>query len=139
MVSNIKDPARRSSRSGLFAIKKTVYSPLPKIPFQRIARAILGPHYELSLVICGDSLARKMNRTYRKKAYAANVLSFPLEAREGEILLNVAAAAREAKKFKTSLHARLMLLFVHGCLHLKGMRHGAKMDELEETMLGKFA
>ena len=94
--------------------------------------------YELSLVICGDTLARSMNRRYRKKTYAANVLSFPLGLQEGEMFLNAQAAAREAKKYGVPLRARFVLLFAHGCLHLKGMRHGAKMEKLERKMLRKF-
>jgi len=36
-----------------------------RIPFEEIAQAVLGKNYELSLVICGDNLARRMNREYR--------------------------------------------------------------------------
>ena len=68
------------------------------IPYEKIADAILGKSYELSLVVCGDDLARRMNRAYRKKDYRPNVLSFPLSKKEGEIFLNVRAAAREARK-----------------------------------------
>src|SRR3989344_579754 len=109
-----------------------------RIPFEKIAQAILGKNYELSLVICGDSLARRMNREYRlpslmlrqasKKNYSPNVLSFPLSKTEGEIFLNARAAAREAKKYHVPFNERMTLLFAHGCLHLKGLRHGAKME-----------
>ena len=64
------------------------------IPYEKIANAVLGTKYELSLVICGDALARKMNHKYRKKSYKPNVLSFPLSKNEGEVFLNVRAAAR---------------------------------------------
>ena len=111
---------------------------LPPLAFERVARAILGNQYHLSLVICTDSLARTINRTYRKKTYAANVLSFPLEKREGEMFLNIAAATREAKQFDVSLAARLMMLFIHGCLHLKGLRHTAKMEILERDFFNKY-
>jgi len=133
-------------QSHVVEIRRTTRHPLPRISFEKIARALLpsprrrrGEHYQLSLVLCGDTLARKINRTYRKKTYAANVLSFPLDKYEGEMFLNVEAAAREAKRFKVSLRARLTLLFVHGCLHLKGMRHGNLMERLEKKMLKRFA
>lgn len=119
-------------------IRGVVKGSIPKVPFQRIAREILGGRYELSLVLCGDSLARKINRQYRKKLYAANVLSFPLDANEGEIFLNTQAARREAKEYDVSLKKRLMLLFVHACLHLKGLRHGKKMNALEQKTVNKF-
>lgn len=110
-----------------------------RIPFEKIARDVLIKGYQLSLVLCDDSLARKINRTYRKKDYAANVLSFPLDAHEGEIFLNIEAAEREAKRFSVSLRSHLMLLFVHGCLHLKGLGHGVAMENSEERTLKKFA
>jgi probable rRNA maturation factor len=112
---------------------------VPRIPFEKISRAVLPKNYQLSLVLCSDPLARKINRAYRKKSYAANVLSFPLGKREGELFLNVQTAAREAVSFGVPLRARLILLFVHGCLHLKGMRHGKKMERIEATMLKRFA
>ncbi len=119
-------------------IRETVRGTVPRIPFERVARSIFATDYELSLVVCGDALARRMNRTYRKKSYAANVLSFPLDKNTGEIFLNVRAAAREAKRFNITLKERLTLLFVHGCFHLKGMGHGSRMEKAEERVLRKF-
>ena|SRR3989338_8374533 len=112
--------------------------PLPRIPYEGIARDILSSSYQLSLVICGDTLAKKLNRTHRKKEYPANVLSFALDTSEGEIFLNVDAAEREAKRFGVPFRAHLMLLFAHGCLHLKGLRHGPKMEHAEQKMLKRF-
>ena len=65
-----------------------------------------GPRYELSLVVCGDSLAQRMNKIYRKKTYKPNVLSFLFSKTEGEIFLNVQCAKREAKKYGTTLQKR---------------------------------
>ena len=109
-----------------------------RIPFEAIARSVLGAQYELSLVICGDELARRINRENRKKSYSPNVLSFPLGKLEGEIFLNIRKAEREAREYKTSPRARLALLFVHGLYHLKGLDHGARMERLEQTTLKKF-
>src|SRR3989344_6264018 len=98
-------------------VLNTTRAKFPRIPFESIARKILGSHYELSLVICGDARARSLNRKYRKKGYATNVLSFPLTKNDGEIFLNMRAAEREAKKYNVSLRTRLMFLFIHACLH----------------------
>jgi probable rRNA maturation factor len=111
---------------------------VPRLPFEKMASAILGAKYELSLVVCGDSLAQRMNKEYRKKSYKPNVLSFPISKTEGEIFLNVQCAAREAKKYKTTLPKRLALLFVHGCFHLKGLKHGKKMEAAEQKVLRRF-
>jgi rRNA maturation RNase YbeY len=119
-------------------IKKTIRGSVPRIPFEELAASVLGNTYELSLVICGDYLARRMNRQYRKKAYSPNVLSFPLEKNEGEIFLNIRKAEREARAFETTLRARLALLYVHGLYHLKGLSHGNAMEAAERATLKKF-
>ena len=111
---------------------------MPRLPFEAMLQEILGSKYELSLVVCGDSLAQKMNKKYRQKSYKPNVLSFPLSKTEGEIFLNVQCAKREAEKYDTTLPKRLALLFVHGCFHLKGLKHGDKMEAEEQKVLKKF-
>ena len=109
-----------------------------RIPFANIARAVLGNTYELSLVICGDTLARRMNAEHRKKTYKPNVLSFPISKTDGEIFLNVRKAEREARLFGVSEDQRLALLFVHGCFHLKGLAHGRIMEGHEARVLRRF-
>ena len=121
-----------------FDLKTTIRGSMPRIPFERIARDILGKDYELSLVVCGDTLATKMNSAYRHKTYSPNVLSFPLSKAEGEIFLNIRKAEREARTFDTTTTKRLTLLFVHGCFHLKGLDHGTRMEALEKRILSKY-
>lgn len=111
----------------------------PRVPFEKMARAILGPQYELSLVICGDTLARSLNHTYRKKGYPANILSFPIGKKEGEVFLNIRKAEREARTFDISAREHIAHLFVHGCFHLKGYTHGSAMDSLETRVLRTFS
>lgn len=103
-----------------------------------MAREILGQRYDLSLVICGDTLARRINIESRKKTYKPNVLSFPLDTHEGEIFLNVRKAEREAKQMKIRTLDRIALLFVHGCFHLKGMDHSDEMEAQETRVLRQF-
>jgi len=119
-------------------IRRTISSRVPRVPFEKIARDIFSERYVLSLVICGDALARRINRAYRKKDYAPNVLSFPLGGYEGEIFLNVRKGEREAKAAGISARERIALLFVHGCLHLRGFKHGKKMEGLEKSTLKKY-
>ena len=120
------------------AITCTVRGPRAAIPFERIAHEVLGKNYSLSLVLSGDKLARRINREYRKKNYAPNVLSFLLQKSEGEIFLNVRKAEREAKSIGIPVRSRIAHLFAHGCLHLAGLPHGKKMDDMEKKILSKF-
>jgi probable rRNA maturation factor len=119
-------------------IKKTIRGTLPRIPFERLAKAILGNAYELSVVVCADSLAQRMNEQYRQKTYRPNVLSFPLTKHEGEIFLNIRKAEREAHAMGISTRERIAHLFVHGCFHLKGLPHGRTMDTNEDRVLRRF-
>lgn len=119
-------------------IKTTIRGPVPRIPFEDMARSVLGSNYELSLVVCGDALARRMNIEHRKKTYRPNVLSFPLSKTDGEIFLNVRCAAREAKRGGISLQKRLALLYVHGLFHLKGLDHSDHMEHEEQRVLRRF-
>jgi probable rRNA maturation factor len=103
-----------------------------------IASHILGPTYDLSVVLIGDTRARALNNAHRGKNTPANVLSFPLSEESGEIFLNVARAFRECKKFDLSPTGHLAYLLIHGCLHLKGYEHGSTMEEAEQKSLLRF-
>lgn len=94
----------------------------------RVKDAILGKKYELSLVFCGNALSRKLNRTYRKKDKPTNVLAFPLSKTSGEIFINT----EHLDGFST------LELYIHALLHLKGMRHSAKMNSEEQRFLKLF-
>lgn len=124
--------------SPIVEIRTTIRGPKPRIVFEEIARAVLGPSYQLSLVLCGDKLSQRINIAYRKKNYYPNVLSFELDTNEGEIFLNVRKAEREAKQFGVTLKQRLALLYVHGLFHLKGLAHGDAMEREELKVLKKF-
>ncbi len=118
-----------------YALRKTVRGHVPRIAFEKIAQVILGTKYSLSLVLCGDTLGRRLNTEYRKKTYKPNVLSFPLSKTEGEIFLNIRKAEREARAEGISTAKRIIFLFIHACLHLKGLDHGDEMDALEQKYL----
>lgn len=118
-------------------ITRTVGDPM-RVPFAKMAAAILPKGYQLSIVICGDRLAQRMNKRYRRKTYRPNVLAFPLSRKEGEIFLNIRKAAREAARERISRDTRIALLLVHGCLHLAGYSHGKRMENLEQKILTAF-
>lgn len=110
----------------------------PKLAYEEIAAAILGKRYDVSLVFIGDTRAQKLNQVSRGKDYIPNVLSFPLTDRAGEIYIAPTVAKREASKFDLSYTGYVGYLFIHGCLHLKGLDHGAKMDTLESKYMKQF-
>lgn len=119
-------------------MKTTVRGSVPRLQFAEMARYVLGKDYELSLVLCGDTLATRINTEYRNKSYSPNVLSFELERTQGEIFINVRKAEREAQQYGVSAKKRLALLYVHGLFHLKGLAHGIHMESAEQRVLKKF-
>lgn len=109
-----------------FQINNLTKGNLPRLPFSRAKKTILGKKYDLSLVFTGNGLAKKLNKIYRGKDKPANVLSFALDKQVGEIFINLT-------KVKTD--AELALLFIHALLHLKGRRHSSKMESEEKKFL----
>lgn len=121
-----------------FDITTTLKGTLPRVPFENIKREILGGSYELSLVLIGDKLGKRLNQEHKSKNTPTNVLSFPISKSEGEIFLNVRRAQRDAKKFEHTQREHIAFLFIHGCLHLKGQTHGRQMEKDEERLLKKL-
>ena len=80
----------------------------------------------VTLRIVGAPEGRRLNRAFRGKDYATNVLSFrypderPLA---GDIVLCAAVVRREARERGISLEAHYAHLVVHGVLHLLGYDH----------------
>ena len=73
----------------------------------------------------GAAEGRKLNRAFRKKDYATNVLSFPYSAKpvEGDIVICAPVVAREAREQGKGLRAHHAHMLVHGLLHLAGYDH----------------
>jgi len=111
---------------------------LKGLPFARMKDAILGKKYDLSLVFVDGREGRKLNKLYRKKDYATDILSFPLSKTEGEIVINQKAADKKAKTFDREPINYLQFLFIHGCVHLKGYAHGSRMESEERKFRKKF-
>ena len=97
----------------------------PRVAFLDIKDAILGKRYELSLVLCGKDLMKRLSVEHKGNTKHTNVLSFPIDQSEGEIFINVH-------------EPNIAHLFIHGCLHLKGYAHGEEMEKLEDKYLKKF-
>ena len=106
---------------------------------------------DLAIRIVGTKEGRALNRHYRGKDYATNVLSFPAELPEGlpkdvkmpllgDLVLCAPVVAREAKEQKKPLAAHYAHLTVHGVLHLLGWDHDDEreaecMEQLEREIL----
>ena len=84
----------------------------------------------LSLLFVGPKKMRQLNKTYRKRDKATNVLAFPggKEAL-GEIVLCPFVIRKDALEYKISSKRAVSWFFVHGLLHLLGYNHKTSSDE----------
>jgi probable rRNA maturation factor len=104
------------------------------------AAEALGVRGELVLVLAGDRLLHRLNRTYRGKDRPTDVLSFPGEGGEaglGDVVISVETAERNAKGLGRTLGPELDVLVLHGFLHVLGYDHetdDGTMDRLERRL-----
>jgi probable rRNA maturation factor len=114
--------------------------------FRKWMRAGLASDARVTLRIVGQKEGRALNRAYRRKDYATNVLTFVFQDRpplEGDLALCAPVVAREARAQGKSIAAHYAHLTVHGLLHLQGYDHesGADagvMEALEKRILAKL-
>jgi len=97
----------------------------------------------VSVLLTGDEEIRRLNREFRHKDKATDVLSFPAVQVNGErriagdLAISVETAAREAERRGHPLEIEVKVLLLHGVLHLAGWDHetdSGEMSEKEEAL-----
>lgn len=84
----------------------------------------------LSLAFVGDKTIRNLNKIYRKKDRATDVLSFEGGGDDlGEVIIDYQQIKRQAKKYRNPIKYELLFILVHGMLHLMGYK--------DDTIKGK--
>lgn len=106
--------------------------------FRCVKDAVLGPAYELSAAFVDSRTMRVLNRRYRGIASPTDILSFPLSKTSGELVFSMREVEKQASLFERAAPNFLAFLFIHGLLHLKGYRHGSKMEAQEIKFRKKF-
>jgi probable rRNA maturation factor len=84
---------------------------------------------EITCLISTDAELRRLNRQFRGKNYATDVLSFPPD----EMAISLDRAAAQAKELGHSLDEELRILMLHGLLHLCGMDHETDAGQMRRT------
>jgi len=85
--------------------------------------------------IVGEDEGRELNKSYRKKDYATNVLTFDYAQEPvvmADLVLCAPVVAREAKEQGKTLAAHYAHLLVHGALHAQGWDHETSKADAEE-------
>jgi probable rRNA maturation factor len=110
---------------------------IPRTDIRRWVQAALFAPAELTIRFVDAAEGQTLNRDYRGKDYATNVLTFAytededVQVTQGDIILCTDVLQREATEQQKSLEAHTAHLIVHGVLHAQGYDHEAE-DEAEE-------
>jgi probable rRNA maturation factor len=96
--------------------------------FLKRARSAVGLPGEVDVLLTSDAELQRLNRTYRGKNKATDVLSFPTPfeispQHAGDLAISLDTAARQAAAFNHSLEVEIKVLLLHGLLHLSGQDH----------------
>lgn len=112
---------------------------------RRWIRAALPHGASITLRIVDEPEGRELNKNYRGKDYATNVLTFVYddEPLSGDIVICAPVVEREAASQHKGLPAHYAHLTVHAALHLQGYRHedetdAAEMESLETALMLKL-
>ncbi len=111
---------------------------LPRMTLRRWIKAALSRDAQFTLRFVGEREGLRLNRTYRSKAKATNVLTFDYPSYENErvlsdIVLCCPVIETEAQQQNKTLAAHYAHLIVHGVLHAQGYDHDedAPAQEME--------
>ena len=117
---------------------------------EKALRAIGGDSQSATIVFVSDKAIKKLNRRFRGKSLATDVLSFPtgVEFFEqddgphlGDVVISVERATAQAKENGLSFSGEVEQLILHGLLHLCGYDHESdhgKMNRLELKLRRKL-
>ena len=108
---------------------------LPRHTVARCIRHALDANAEITVRIVDADEGQALNRDFRKKDYATNVLTFDYATEPvvmADLVLCAPVVAREAKEQKKTLAVHYAHLLVHGTLHAQGWDHETSEADAEE-------
>ncbi len=114
--------------------------------FRKWVRAAMRTSARVTIRVVGLEEGRALNREYRGRDYATNVLTFVLDdgpPRIGDVALCAPVVSREAREQGKDVTAHYAHLTVHGALHLQGYEHEREpaatgMEKLETRILKRL-
>jgi probable rRNA maturation factor len=134
--------------AGLSAAQRARHrAALPRHALARWLRHALALPGRITVRIVGEAEGRALNREYRHKDYATNVLTFDYTQKpvvEADLVLCADVITREAREQGKTLRAHYAHLLVHGALHAQGWDHEISdaaahaMEQHEVVILAKL-
>ena len=107
---------------------------LPRHKVARWIRHSLDIDGEITVRIVDDQEGQRLNREFRKKDYATNVLTFDYMQSpvvRADLVLCAPVVAQEAREQGKTLQAHYAHLLVHGALHAQGWDHETRQEDAE--------
>ena len=107
---------------------------LPRHRVARWVRAALDAPGEITVRIVGEEEGRSLNREFRGKDYATNVLTFDYLQEpvvQADLILCAPVVAREARELRVPVADHYAHLLVHGTLHAQGWDHETSDEDAE--------
>jgi probable rRNA maturation factor len=133
---------KMSSHEGSTVTFRRVPADVRRVATERFARKLQAEATKgrpFDCLITGDAELRRLNREFRGKDYATDVLSFPVTKKKaggptsgvgtparptlGDIAISLARARAQARQFGHSTESEIRILMLHGVLHLLEMDH----------------
>jgi len=115
------------------------------LEFGEIALQAIGKDGEhATIVFVSNDAIRKLNRAFRAKNAATDVLSFPAEQAAferaqgsslGDVVISIEQAGLQAKEHRLSFENEIAQLILHGLLHLSGYDHETDQGEMNRLEL----
>lgn len=109
----------------------------PLAAFLDEAAAAVKLRGEIAVLLTTDTAIRRLNRAFRNKDKATDVLSFPSpepwpgqKPAGGDLAISVETAARQAEEAGHALWVELQVLLLHGVLHLAGYDHESDSGQM---------
>jgi len=115
---------------------------------RRVAKRILAdlalPDAELSILLVNDVQIQELNRRYLHRDKPTNILAFPMRKGEfsslhphllGDLAISVETAQRQSNRFGLDDMGMVILLMIHGILHLVGYEHEGTRKGAREMAL----
>ena len=108
--------------------------------FLNRARAAVELSGEVDVLLTSDAELKRLNKAFRGKNKATDVLSFPApdeaENIAGDVAISLEAALRQAAEHGHSLRDEVRVLMLHGLLHLAGEDHETDTGEMAAREAG---
>jgi probable rRNA maturation factor len=146
-MNSKKIPELSPPKLSLIVQYASIVQNLPtRAQLRRWVKAALQRDLCMTLRIVDEAEGRELNRNYRGKDYATNVLTFVYDEPEqlaGDVVICAPVVEKEAAAQHKDLYAHYAHLAIHATLHLQGYEHendadAAEMEALETALMLKL-